>query len=150
MTLFSSGLKRLGMKCMAVLSILACAFSTACDSDGGSAGSASLAGTQWQLSAWSSSSQNPADFTITANFSGSDISGTSAVNLYGGSYSANRSGSFTVGSLFSTEMAGSEEAMTAEAHYINLLQQARKYEISGPVLTLRNESNQDLLIFQAR
>lgn len=40
--------------------------------------------------------------------------------------------------------------MTAEAHYINLLQQARKYELSASVLTLKNESDQDLLIFQAR
>lgn len=47
-------------------------------------------------------------------------------------------------------MAGSPDAMRAESLYLDLLKQARKYEVSGTELTLRNEGNQELLIFQAR
>lgn len=139
------------MKYMTLLTILVCAFVMGCDSnDGNASNNINLAGTQWRLSAWSGSSQNPALYTITADFSGSDISGRAAVNLYGGSYAAGSNGSFSLGNLFSTEMAGPEDAMLAEAHYFDLLSQARNYVVSSSVLTLRNDVNQDLLIFQAR
>jgi len=90
-----------------------------------------------------------ARFTITADFSESSISGTSAVNTYGGPYTATGDGTFSVGELHSTMMGGSDEALRAEALYFDLLRQARRYVVSGATLTLRNEGNQDVLIFQA-
>lgn len=139
------------MKWMAILCSVVCALATGCESNSGDgASTGNLAGTKWRLTAWSASSLNPAAFTITADFSESEITGTSAVNLYGGPYTATDDESFSVGDLSATEMAGSEEAMRAEALYFDLLRQVRKYEVSGAMLTLRNEGNQDVLIFQAR
>ncbi len=109
-----------------------------------------LEGTKWKLLTWSVSSSSPSPFTITADFSLSQISGTSAVNWYGGSYTANTDGHFSVSDLSYTKMAGSEEAMRAEMIYFELLRQARKFSKSGTTLTLMNESNQGLLIFNAR
>jgi len=137
------------MRWLAIVGI-ACALASGCESnDGNGAGDGQLAGTKWRLSAWSVSSLDPARFTITADFSESQISGTSAVNSYGGPYTATADGHFSVGDIPATEMAGSEEAMRAEALYFDLLRQARKYDVSGATLTLRNEGNQDVLIFQA-
>jgi heat shock protein HslJ len=137
------------MKWIALLG-LACALATGCESDNGNgSGSGSLAGTKWRLAAWSASSLDPARFTITADFDESRISGTSAVNTYGGSYTATDDGAFSVGELQSTLMGGSDDAMRAESLYFDLLQQARKYVVSGATLTLRNAGNQDILIYQS-
>ena len=116
---------------------------------GNDAVSSSLEGTQWKLTAWSASSLNPADFTITAAFANGQISGRSAVNLYSGSYSA-ANGSFSVGMLNMTLMAGEEPAMRAESLYHGLLAQARRYRMASGQLVLSNAANQDLLIFSAQ
>ena len=117
--------------------------------DGNSAGNGTvLTGTQWTLSAWSANSLAPALFTITANFDESRISGTSAVNSYGGPYSATASGEFSVGALESTQMAGSEDAMRAERIYLELLAQARKYTVSDTTLTLLDGGNNESLVFR--
>jgi heat shock protein HslJ len=130
---------------------LALLLAAGCDGDnGGGADAGSLAGTTWRLSAWSNGSLNPAPFTITADFDDSQISGTSAVNIYGGPYHVTGDGDFSVGDLNATEMAGSEQAMRAEAIYINLLQQARKFARTEMTLTLKDGGNQDILIFNAR
>lgn len=139
------------MKWMAILGVIVCAFAAGCESDtGNGAGNGNRAGTKWRLVAWSASSLDPARYTITADFSETSISGTSAVNTYGGPYTATDDGAFSVGELQATEMGGSQDAMRAEALYFDLLRQASKYEVSGATLTLRNGSNQDLLIFQSR
>ena len=44
--------------------------------------SKSLQGTDWRLTAWSESSLDPSQFTITIAFDDSRVSGTSAVNSY--------------------------------------------------------------------
>ena len=49
-----------------------------------------LEGTSWKRTGWSISSQDPNDFTITAEFKDGRIGGTSAVNQYGGPYTAGR------------------------------------------------------------
>ena len=139
------------MKWMAFLCSVVCALGTGCESDNGNGtGNGNLAGTKWRLAAWSASSLAPSDFTITADFSESQISGTSAVNLYGGPYTATADGEFSAGLLYATEMAGSEDAMRAESLYFDLLGQTRKCTVVGATLTLKNGNNQDLLIFNAR
>ena len=139
------------MKWMVILSI-ACALTAGCAGKNGdvTASTDTLIGTNWRLIAWSVSSLHPSAYTITADFGASDISGHSAVNRYGGPYTAIDKGTFSVGDLTTTTMAGSPDAMRAESLYLDLLKQARKYEVSGTELTLRNEGNQELLIFQAR
>ena len=111
--------------------------------------------TSWRLSGWTLSSLAPDQFTITAAFAGGKISGTSAVNTYGGAYStgaggssaAGSGGAFSVGQLASTEMAGPEPAMRAEGAYITILRQARSYRRAGDALTLYDANGKESLFF---
>lgn len=109
-----------------------------------------LAETQWRLTGWSISSSHPSEFTMTADFSESQVWGTSAVNSYGGSYTATDDGFFSVSDLVSTLMAGSDDAMRAEGNYFDLLQQARTYTVNGATLTLLDSGNNELLVFTKR
>lgn len=118
-----------------------------CGPDG--AGTETLKGTKWLLTAWSISSLDLSGYSITADFDETDISGRSAVNTYSGAYAITGGGGFKVGELSSTLMGGSEDAMRAEALYFELLQQARKFIVTSTTLTLMDEGNQELLIFQA-
>ncbi|MCZ7555166.1 MAG: META domain-containing protein [Bacteroidia bacterium] len=133
-----------------VLCILPMLFSSivGCSEDDFSRGR--LDGTQWRLVAWSVSSLHPGDFTITADFSGGRMSGTAAVNLYGGPYSTTAGGGFSVGSLSMTEMAGPEDAMRAEALYVQLLLDCEKYQWNATQLTLYDANGNELLIFRKR
>ena len=72
------------------------------------------------------SSQDPNDFTITAEFKDGRIGGTSAVNQYGGPYTAGDDGSISFGDLVSTMMAGPEPDMKAEQIYLELLDQVEE------------------------
>lgn len=138
------------MRWIVIFSIV-CALAAGCEGNHGNGISAgSLAGTSWKLTAWSASSIDPSRFIITADFDDSQVSGTSAVNSYGGAYTATADGFFSVGDLQSTLMGGSDEAMRAEALYFDLLRQARKYAATETTLTLKDGSNQDILIFSAR
>lgn len=107
-----------------------------------------LEGTAWRLTEWSDASLDPGDFEITASFAGGRISGKAAVNLYFGPYTAGSEGSFSVGMLTQTEMAGSGPAMIAESTYLDLLRQARSYELEGARLTLMSADAQQFLIFR--
>ncbi len=135
------------MRWMATL-LMVCALATGCESDKDNGGGGKLVGTKWRLQAWSASSLDPTRFNITAEFGDAQISGTAAVNLYGGPYTAS-DGNFSVGDLDITQMAGSEAAMRAEAIYMDLLGQARHYEVTGTTLTLRNASHQTTLVFRS-
>ena len=129
------------------LCLAAVTVGTGCNS--GDESSSALAGTSWRVSAWAEASPNPADHTITARFTGTEIGGTSAVNHYGGAYSAGGDGSFSVGALQTTEMAGPPESMRAEATFHRLLAQARQYEREDARLTLRDSQGVSLLVFRA-
>jgi heat shock protein HslJ len=132
------------------------ALSAGCGSgSGGSSGggddsqtsAAALAGTSWRLTGWSVSSQDPNDFTITAEFRDGRIGGKSAVNQYGGSYTAGDDGSISFGELVSTMMAGPEPDMKAEQTYLALLNAARKFRVEGDTLTLSDAQGNDSLIY---
>ena len=112
-------------------------------------GSASLDGTSWRLTGWTLSSLDPNAFTITATFADGKISGTSAVNSYGGSYSAPPGGAFSVSEVVSTLMAGEEPAMRAEGAYMTLLSQAKTYGLKDGTLTLYDANGNESLIFKA-
>ena len=118
--------------------------------DGGastSTSAAALEGTSWRLTGWSVSSKDPNDFTITAEFADDRIGGTSAVNQYGGPYTADDDGSFSVGELMSTMMAGPEPDMDAEQTYLQLLAQVEEFAIDGDELTLSAGSGNIALIY---
>ena len=110
---------------------------------------ASLDGTEWSLVRWREPGLDPADFTITATFADGQISGTSAVNTYGGSYATGSVNDFSVGELASTEMAGPEADMEAEAVYVRLLQDAASFHVTETTLTLFGSDGAESLIFTA-
>ena len=116
---------------------------------GTDAAPASLEGTSWQLAAWSASSLDPAGFDITADFAGGRIGGRSAVNTYGSDYSASPAGTFAVGLVAMTEMAGAPDAMQAESLYHSLLGQASQWRRANGQLIL-SANAADLLIFNPR
>jgi heat shock protein HslJ len=115
--------------------------------DGTSTQAAALEGTSWRLTGWSVSSKDPNDFTITAQFKDGRIGGTSAVNQYGGPYTADDDGAFSVGELVSTMMAGPEADMDAEQMYLQLLAQVEEFAIDGDELTLSAGSGNIALIY---
>lgn len=133
----------------ALLAALALVALFACSDCGGSAAGASLDGTHWRLSAWTLSSLDPADFSITAQFAKGQISGHSGVNTYGGPYKAGPGDAFSAGPLASTEMAGPEPAMRAETAYLTLLGQARSFKVAGGRLTLYDKAGNESLVFDA-
>lgn len=57
---------------------------------------------------------------------GGKISGNSAVNNYGGPYTAGPGDAFSVGDLASTMMAGPEPDMRSEGAYLKLLSEAEE------------------------
>jgi heat shock protein HslJ len=120
-----------------------------CGSGDDSGGAPSLEGTSWRLTGWSASSLDPTDFAITAQFDDGKIGGTSAVNTYGGPYEAGEDGSFSVGDLASTMMAGPEPDMRAETIYLQLLAEAKQYTVEGETLTLSDADGNASLIFAA-
>ena len=132
---------------LAGIALCCCWFSLGCDDHSSGASPAALEGSPWKLAAWSVSSLDPADFEITADFADGRISGRSAVNSYGGDCSASADGSFSVGPVAMTEMAGEPAAMQAESLYHALLAQSRHWRIAGSQLVL-SAGSQDLLVFQ--
>jgi heat shock protein HslJ len=135
---------------LAAAALLALALAAVAGGCGGSGSSSpSLEGTAWKLTGWSISSQDPNDFTITAQFADGRIGGTSAVNTYGGPYTAGDDGAFSVGDLVSTMMAGPEPDMRAETGYMTLLAAARRYKVDGETLRLLDAGGNESLIYTA-
>ena len=131
---------------LAALLLMTAAVMAACGGSG--AASHALDGTSWRLSGWTPDSLAPDQFTITAAFADGRISGSSAVNTYGGAYATGPGDSFRVGQLASTEMAGAEPAMRAESAYVALLTAARSYKLAGDQLTLYDANGNESLIFR--
>ena len=116
----------------------------------GSAGDTHLLdGSAWRLSAWKLSSLDPSDFTITAKFADDKISGNSAVNAYGGPYTAGPGEAFSVGDLAVSLMGGIGPDGRAEQTYLTLLGEARSFKRSGGRLTLFDQHGNASLVFQA-
>ena len=134
---------------LAAAVVAGCGSSSGGSGGGGSTSAASLAGTSWKLTGWSVSSQDPNDFTITAEFQDGRIGGKSAVNQYGGPYTAGDDGSFSVGELVSTMMAGPEPDMRAEQTYLKLLAEAKQFKVDGKTLTLSDANGNESLIYTA-
>jgi heat shock protein HslJ len=130
---------------VALALVAAALASVGCTAGGG--GSATLDGTSWRLTEWTLDSIDPSTVTITAQFAGGRIGGTSAVNSYGGPYTLGPGTAFSVGELVSTLMAGPEPQMRAEQAYTTLLRAARSYGLKGDTLTLYDAGGNESLIF---
>ena len=125
---------------VATLAVLALAGCTA-------PGAPALEGSQWRLSEWTLSSLSASEFNITAAFANGQISGRSGVNSYSGPVTLGADGSFAIGRLRSTLMAGAEPAMRAESAYLALLGQAGAWKIANGKLTLYDAGGNESLIF---
>ena len=64
-------------------------------------------------------------------------------------YTAGDDGSFSVGELVSTMMAGPEPDMRAEQTYLKLLAEAKKFKVDGKTLTLSDANGNESLIYTA-
>ena len=133
----------------AVLALSCCVMALGCDEHANGSSANALENTRWKLAAWSASSLDPVGFDITADFADGRIGGRSAVNSYGGDYSASASGAFSLGALAMTEMAGEPAAMQAESLFHALLGQANRWRIANGQFVLSG-GGQELLIFNPR
>jgi heat shock protein HslJ len=101
------------------------------------AGSPSLDG-DWQLQAGTNQGQPipiAAGSTITLKIDGGKVGGSSACNIYGGTFK--RSGaSITISALSMTEMACQEDRMASEAAYLAALPRVNRASRTGESLVL--------------
>lgn len=111
----------------------------------------SLVNTKWRLSAYNTG--NAVEYIEDNNdyptlvIEENKISGSSGINSYMASYIAEKEKhSINFGNIGSTKMAGPEKMMTLENRFLELMNKVNSYELSGPLLTLKNE-DEILLIF---
>lgn len=108
-----------------------------------------LVGVKWALVSSSSGSANMDSYGITAQFNSAKMSGYSGVNQYGGPYTAEKDGTFRVGEIVSTLMAGEPNAMKAEQTYLALLAECDTYKVADGRLTLSVGEEARLVFEQA-
>lgn len=108
-----------------------------------------LDGSAWRLTGCQLRSLDPSDFTITAKFAHGKIFGNSAINAYGGPYTAGPGEAFSVGELAVTAMGGIGADVRAEQAYLTLLGEAKSFNRNGGRLTLFDRRGNESLIFQA-
>jgi heat shock protein HslJ len=83
----------------------------------------------------------PADVTITLTFQDAGrFSGRSAVNNYGGVFTAMPNGSITVQTNMATQMAGPRELMVLETAYFDALGLVRQFRLRTNQLVLENDT----------
>lgn len=112
-------------------------------------GGAELADTQWALSGASYTNTSLADAGITLDFAAAEVSGNAGVNTYNAAYTSAADGSVAISEIASTQMAGDEAAMKAEAEYLAALATVTGYSLSGGLLDLFTGPDQ-ILTFTAR
>ena len=90
------------------------------------------------------------DTEITAEFKSEDsqVGGTAGCNQYFGGYELNGNDLTVPGPLGSTMMACPEEIMDQEMAYLQALQAAESYEISGN--ELRIDCGEEVLVFRKK
>jgi len=111
---------------------------------------ADLEGVAWSLTGSSVSSSDLGAAGITAQFDGKTMSGFSGVNQYTGAYTAGPDGSFKVGQIAGTLMAGPEPLMAAESAYLKLLGGCDSFAVADGVLTLSTGGNETLTYEKAQ
>jgi heat shock protein HslJ len=109
--------------------------------------SISLQSNPWQLVTLNNQSPTVSGATITANFDESRITGSSGCNSYFGPYTT-QNNNIEIGQISSTLKACIGDVANLEKTYLSLLTQANSYLISGQTLTLFNDNQQPILVFQ--
>ena len=99
-------------------------------------GGAELTDTQWALSGASYTNTSLTDTGITLDFAAAEASGNGGVNTYSAGYTSAADGTVAFSEIASTQMAGDEAAMKAEADYLAALATVTGYSISGDLLDL--------------
>ena len=87
------------------------------------------------------------EMNITIEFTSDTVSGFSAVNNYSSSYMLDGD-IFNVLSISLTKRSGSREEMAAEIDYLNMLQNATSYKITGRQLTIYTLLSSHNLVFE--
>jgi len=77
--------------------------------------------------------------TLTLRDSG-QLSGRSAVNNYGGGYTATPNGSFAVQGIIASQMAGPPELMALEKTYFEAFSAVRRVSVKGDHVILENDT----------
>ncbi len=105
-------------------------------------------GTIWQVTSYNSGDGAMTDAiepAPTTRFIGGEMTGTTGVNQYGGTYEVDGSSvKVTLGPT--TLMAGTPEAMDQESAFLAALATVASYSIEGEVLTLATESGEPALV----
>jgi heat shock protein HslJ len=104
-------------------------------------------GTQWDLEGATDGSVDWSAFLVTLGFQDGRAGGKAPVNRYFGVCAEGPDGSLTLGPFGMTMMAGSPEAMTAEAAYVQLLEQVRGFRLGAARLVLLDADGAELAQF---
>ena len=102
----------------------------------GPAGGAGFVGPEWKLSSSAVDSVDLSTFGITITFTDTEVSGSSGVNTYSGTFTSSPEGDMDFGPLVSTRMAGPEPAMKAEQSYLAALDAVSGYSVTDTELDL--------------
>jgi heat shock protein HslJ len=102
----------------------------------GPVGGAGFVGPEWKLTASAVDSMDLSTFGITITFTDTDVSGSSGVNTYAGTFTSSPEGDMDFGPLASTKMAGPEPAMKAEQAYLAALDTIDGYSVTDTELDL--------------
>jgi heat shock protein HslJ len=133
-----NGGARLRPLLVAALLIPAFAACAKSGSSGGGSDPSALTGTVWRLSDESMASLVPAVWPgsqVTIEFKGGQVSGVSACNQYGGSYTADTDGTMKFGPFHSTAMACVPAVGALEHAYMEALGKVTHFSVKG-TLTL--------------
>jgi heat shock protein HslJ len=111
-----------------------------------------LAGTVWTLTTIATPdtqavSSTVAGTKVTATFDGGAVSGSGGCNRYHGAYSADGSGSLSIGSVAATKMMCAANVSDQEQAYFASLEKVASYAIEGDQLTLSDANGTMLLQF---
>jgi heat shock protein HslJ len=125
-----------------LLTLLALFLLTACGGPGDQI--ADLDGTEWGLIEMNGEAI-PEDVEITIAFSEGQVSGQSACNRYFAGYTQE-------GTTLTFDQAGSsnmycEGLMDYEADYLQALSEVKSFDLSGDTLTMKNQSDVEILVF---
>lgn len=121
-----------------VLLALAVAVAAGCGGDDGSGGQAPLDGTSWVLTAGVTLPQDAVVTMPTAEFTATEISGSTGCNRYGGSY-ALEGDEIDLGPLGMTQVGCAAPASTIEAAFVAALDDVETWELDGDELVLGDD-----------
>jgi heat shock protein HslJ/LysM repeat protein len=122
--------------------------------EGQTGAAASLEGTLWKLDSYVDSQGELVnvllDTEVTAEFQGSQVTGSAGCNSYFGAYESDGN-SLTFGVIGATEMyCAPEELMAQEGEYLAALESVTAYQIKGDTLELTSADGERVATFTAR